>query len=140
MCLVLRREGKELLNYVHLGTGNYHPKTAQLYTDYGLFSCNKELGEDVRRVFTQLTSLGKVTKLNKLLQSPFTLHRGILEKIEREIKNGKDDPMIERSELRTWGKHIKVGNIEGSVLNICRGVRFCDRPFVKKRSAGVVSS
>jgi polyphosphate kinase len=92
MCLVLRREGKELLNYVHLGTGNYHPKTAQLYTDYGLFSCNKELGEDVRRVFTQLTSLGKVTKLNKLLQSPFTLHRGILEKIEREIthaKNGK---------------------------------------------------
>ncbi len=97
MCLVLRREGKELLNYVHLGTGNYHPKTAQLYTDYGLFSCNKELGEDVRRVFTQLTSLGKVTKLNKLLQSPFTLHRGILEKIEREIthaKNGKPAKII----------------------------------------------
>ena len=97
MCLVLRREGKELLNYVHLGTGNYHPKTAQLYTDYGLFSCNKELGEDVRRVFTQLTSLGKVTMLNKLLQSPFTLHRGILEKIEREIthaKNGKPAKII----------------------------------------------
>ncbi len=92
MCLILRREGKELRNYVHLGTGNYHPKTAQLYTDYGLFSCDKELGEDVRRVFAQLTSLGKVTKLNKLLQSPFTLHKGILEKIEREIthaKNGK---------------------------------------------------
>jgi polyphosphate kinase len=89
MCLVLRREGKELRNYVHLGTGNYHPKTAQLYTDYGLFSCNKELGEDVRRVFAQLTSLGKVTKLNKLLQSPFTLHKGILEKIEREITHAK---------------------------------------------------
>lgn len=97
MCLILRREGKELRNYVHLGTGNYHPKTAQIYTDYGLFSCNKELGEDVRRVFAQLTSLGKVTKLNKLLQSPFTLHKGILEKIEREIthaKNGKAAKII----------------------------------------------
>ena len=89
MCLVLRREGKELRNYVHLGTGNYHPKTAQIYTDYGLFSCDKELGDDVRRVFAQLTSLGKVTKLNKLLQSPFTLHKGILEKIEREISHAK---------------------------------------------------
>ncbi|MDP3877574.1 MAG: polyphosphate kinase 1 [Methylobacter sp.] len=97
MCLVLRREGKELRNYVHLGTGNYHPKTAQIYTDYGLFSCDKELGEDVRRVFAQLTSLGKVTKLNKLLQSPFTLHRGLMEKIEREIrhaKNGKPAKII----------------------------------------------
>lgn len=85
MCLVLRKEGKKLRNYVHLGSGNYHPKTALLYTDYGLFSCDKELGEDVRRIFAQLTSLGKVTKLNKLLQSPFTLHSGLMEKIEREI-------------------------------------------------------
>jgi len=90
MCLVLRREGKQLRNYVHLGTGNYHPKTARIYTDYGLFSCDKELGEDVRRVFAQLTSLGKVTKLNKLLQSPFSLHKGLLEKIEREINHAKN--------------------------------------------------
>jgi len=89
MCLILRREGKELRNYVHLGTGNYHPKTAQIYTDYGLFSCNKELGEDVRRVFAQLTSLGKVTKLNKLLQSPFTLHKGILEKLNAKLRMRK---------------------------------------------------
>ncbi len=89
MCLVLKREGKELRNYVHLGTGNYHSKTAQLYSDYGLFSCDKDLGEDVRRVFAQLTSLGKVTKLHKLLQSPFTLHKGLLEKIEREINHAK---------------------------------------------------
>ena len=90
MCLVLKREGKELRNYVHLGTGNYHPKTAQFYTDYGLFSCDKELGEDVRRVFAQLTSLGKVTRLNKLLQVPFTLHSGLIEKIEREIHNARN--------------------------------------------------
>ncbi|MGR9073118.1 MAG: polyphosphate kinase 1 [Gammaproteobacteria bacterium] len=90
MCLVLRQEGKKLRNYVHLGTGNYHPKTALLYTDYGLFSCDYELGEDVRRVFVQLTSLGKVTKLYKLLQSPFTLHASLLEKIDREIQHAKE--------------------------------------------------
>lgn len=89
MCMVLRKEGNELRNYVHLGTGNYHPKTARLYTDYGLFTCEKELGEDVRRVFMQLTSLGKVSKLNKLLQSPFTLHNGLLKMIEKEIDHAK---------------------------------------------------
>lgn len=89
MCMVLRKEGAILRNYVHLGTGNYHPKTARLYTDYGLFSCEKELGEDVRRVFMQLTSLGKVSKLNKLLQSPFTLHQGLLKMIEKEIDHAK---------------------------------------------------
>ncbi|MDF1584465.1 MAG: polyphosphate kinase 1 [Methyloprofundus sp.] len=97
MCLVIRKEGKQFRDYVHLGTGNYHPKTAQFYTDYGLFSSNKELGEDVRKIFIQLTSLGKVTKLNKLLQSPFTLHKGLLDKIEREIdfaKKGKPSKII----------------------------------------------
>jgi polyphosphate kinase len=89
MCMVLRKEGSTLRNYVHLGTGNYHPKTARLYTDYGLFTCEKELCEDVRRVFMQLTSLGKVSKLNKLLQSPFTLHHGLLKMIDREIENAK---------------------------------------------------
>jgi len=85
MCLVIRKEGKRFRDYVHLGTGNYHPKTARFYTDYGLFSSNVELGEDVRKIFVQLTSLGKVNKLHKLLQSPFTLHKGIINKIEREI-------------------------------------------------------
>jgi len=89
MCLVLRKEGDTLRNYVHLSTGNYHPRTARLYTDYALFSSEKELGDDVRRIFMQLTSLGKVSKLNKLLQSPFTLHNGLLKMIEREIENAK---------------------------------------------------
>ena len=89
MCLVLRKEGNQLRNYVHLSTGNYHPKTAKLYTDYGLFTCEKELGEDVRRVFMQLTSLGKVTKLNKLLQSPFTLHPGLIKMIDKEADHAR---------------------------------------------------
>ncbi len=87
MILVVRREGHELRQYVHLGTGNYHPRTARLYTDYGLFSADPETGEDVAKVFLQLTSLGKLTRLNKLLSSPFTLHKGVLAKIEREIEH-----------------------------------------------------
>ena len=86
MALVVRREGKHLRRYVHLGTGNYHARTARLYTDYGLLTSNKLIGEDVHNVFLQLTSLGKVSELNQLLQSPFTLHKTLLEKIDREIE------------------------------------------------------
>ena len=89
MILVVRREGKQLRNYVHMGTGNYHPRTAMIYTDYGLFTSDTQIGEDVHKVFMQLTSLGKVSKLHKLLQSPFTLHTALLKKIERETKNAK---------------------------------------------------
>lgn len=87
MILVVRREGKRLMNYVHLGTGNYHSRTARLYTDYGLMTCDKSIGEDVHRLFQQLTSLGRVAKLNRLLQSPFTLHEQLLKKIRREAEN-----------------------------------------------------
>ena len=86
MILVVRRESKGLKHYVHMGTGNYHPRTARLYTDYGLFSCDEQIAEDVHHVFMQLTSLGKVARLNKLLQSPFSLHDGLIAKIRREIK------------------------------------------------------
>jgi polyphosphate kinase len=87
MILVVRREGQSLRHYVHLGTGNYHPRTARLYTDYGLFTADRAVGQDVHKVFLQLTSLGKVSKLNKLLQSPFTLHDALLKKIKREIQH-----------------------------------------------------
>lgn len=90
MILIVRREGRKLRRYVHLGTGNYHPRTARLYTDYGLFTSHKSLGEDVHKVFMQLTSLGKVTKLKHLLQSPFSLHKGLLERIERETRQAAD--------------------------------------------------
>lgn len=89
MLLVVRREGKKLRHYVHLGTGNYHSSTARVYTDYGLLTCDKAIGEDVHKVFNQLTSLGKVTKLEKLLQSPFTLHDGLLKMIHREMDNAQ---------------------------------------------------
>src|SRR5690606_34950866 len=91
MCLVVRREdaitagGSTLRYYAHLGTGNYHPRTARIYTDYGLFTADPQICKDVHTVFLQLTSLGKVTRLHRLLQSPFTLAKQLQAKIEREI-------------------------------------------------------
>ncbi len=87
MAMIVRREGKKLRRYVHLGTGNYHHKTARLYTDYGLFTSDKYIGEDVHNVFMQLTSLGKVSTLHKLIQSPFSMHKLMIEKINREADN-----------------------------------------------------
>ncbi len=85
--LVVRREGRQLRRYVHLGTGNYHARTARLYTDYGLFTCDAAIGEDVQKVFQQLTAMGRVVRLKKLIQSPFTLHRQMVELIAREAEN-----------------------------------------------------
>jgi polyphosphate kinase len=89
MCLVVRREKSGLKRYVHLGTGNYHPRTARLYTDFGLFTADPALCADAHEVFHQLTGLGQARPLRKLWQSPFTLHTQILKAIRREISIAK---------------------------------------------------
>ena len=89
MALVVRREGDRLRRYVHLGTGNYHSRTATLYTDFGLFTCNEEICSDVNEVFMQLTGLGKAMKLRHLWQSPFTLHQRSLKAIQAETRNAR---------------------------------------------------
>lgn len=89
MTLVVRREGDELRRYVHLGTGNYHESTAKQYTDFGLLSHNEELTKDVQKVFQQLTGMGKMYKLKKLLHSPFNLHDTLLELIQFETTQAK---------------------------------------------------
>jgi polyphosphate kinase len=86
MALVVRREHGKLRRYVHLGTGNYHPRTARAYTDYGLLSANEALGEDVHQVFMQLTSLMRTPDLTWLSQSPFNLHERLLGLIRRETR------------------------------------------------------
>jgi len=86
MLLVVRREGGRLRRYVHLGTGNYHARTARQYTDYGLLTANRVIGEDVHRVFLQLTGLGKLKKLKKLVQSPFTLYSELVRLIDAEAE------------------------------------------------------
>jgi polyphosphate kinase len=89
MVLVVRRENGGLRHYVHLGTGNYHDRTARLYTDFGLLTCDPALGDDVHKVFLELTSLGRASRLTKLMQSPFTLQTALLAKIEREVEHAR---------------------------------------------------
>jgi len=89
MAMIVRREGDKLRRYVHLGTGNYHPSTARLYTDFGLFTCNEEICADVNEVFIQLTGLGKAGKLKHLWQSPFSFHSQVLKAINNEMQIAK---------------------------------------------------
>ena len=89
MSMVVRREDGNLRRYVHLGTGNYHARTAMLYTDFGLFSCNEEICADVNDVFMQLTGLGKAGKLKHLWQSPFSLHSQLLGAIRNEAEHAR---------------------------------------------------
>lgn len=90
MTLVVRREANGIRRYCHLGTGNYHPRTARLYTDYGLFTCDDDIGHDVHELFLQLTSLTQTPKLKCLLQSPFGLHKAVLEMIDREAAHARE--------------------------------------------------
>ncbi|MBI4294268.1 MAG: polyphosphate kinase 1 [Betaproteobacteria bacterium] len=86
MLMVVRRENGTLKRYVHLSTGNYHPRTAKLYTDFGLLTSNEQICDDVNEAFKQLTGLGRARKLNHLWVSPFTLHERILLSIRHEAK------------------------------------------------------
>ena len=89
MLLVVRRERDKLRRYVHLGTGNYHHRTARLYTDYGLFTCNKQISKDVHQIFMQLTTHSRIPPLSQLMQAPFTLQSGLIERIDREAENAR---------------------------------------------------
>jgi len=84
VALVVRREGSGLRRYVHIGTGNYNPKTARLYTDVGLLSARSELGADVTDLFNVLTGLSRQTSFRRLLVAPITLRSRFLELVERE--------------------------------------------------------
>jgi len=84
--LVVRREGDRVRHYVHVGTGNYNPKTAGLYTDLGLFTVDPEIGADVAEMFNYLTGYGRPRRARKTLVAPFSLHEGIQSEIERTIE------------------------------------------------------
>jgi polyphosphate kinase len=84
LLLIVRREAEGMRRYCHLGTGNYHPRTARAYTDYGLLTAAADIGADVHEIFLQLTSLTQTPRLRRLVQSPFRLHATLLELIGRE--------------------------------------------------------
>ncbi len=83
--LVVRREGDQVREYVHIGTGNYNPTTARLYTDFGIFTADSEIGADVSEMFNFLTGYGRPAGFRKVLVSPTTMRDSLLGEIERTV-------------------------------------------------------
>ncbi len=85
--LVVRSEGDGIRRYAHLGTGNYHPSTARIYTDLGVFTCRENVTDDLAELFNLLTGVSKFTAMNELLVAPFNLHAKFIEMIDQETRN-----------------------------------------------------
>jgi len=129
--LVVRKDYSQLRRYVHVGTGNYHPGTAKLYTDLGLLTCDEEIGQDLTELFNYLTGYSPPPAYRKILAAPYTLKKGFLEKIRREIRhvesggeghiqmkmNALEDPDIARALYRASQGGVKV---ELLVRDTCR--------------------
>ena len=143
MLLILRREDNKLRHYTHLGTGNYHRSTSRIYTDYGLLTADKKIGDDVSNLFAQLTSLGKIPKMHKLLHAPFTLQEGLLKRINCEIKNAesgkaahiiiKVNALVEPEMIQAFYRASIAGvKIDLIIRGIC-----CLKPEVKGLSENI---
>ena len=136
MLLVVRRENGALKRYVHVSTGNYHPGTSRVYTDYGLFSSNEDLGHDIHEVFMQISSLTKTDRLKRVYQAPFSLHKKLLKLIRREAANAsaggaghiiaKINALVEPEIIRALYEASRAGVI---VDLIVRGI-CCLRPGI----------
>jgi polyphosphate kinase len=134
--LVVRREGDGVRHYVHIGTGNYHAKTARLYTDIGLFTCDEDIGNDVADMFNFLTGLGRPHAYRKLLIAPNGMREGIVDEIDRTIaahERGeparirmKMNSLVDRRCIRALYRASQAGvPVELNVRGIC-----CLRPSV----------
>jgi polyphosphate kinase len=143
LMLIQRREGSELVRYAHMGTGNYHTGNARLYTDYSLLTSDEALCEDVHKLFSQLTGMGKVLRMKKLLHAPFTLKKALLELIARETAHaaaGKPAQIIIKVNALTEPKVIRAlykASIAGVQIDlIVRGV-CCLRPGMEGVSENI---
>jgi polyphosphate kinase len=111
LALVVRKEAGTLRRYVHIGTGNYNPSTARIYTDLGLFTTNEEIGADATELFNYLTGFSRQTNYRKLLVAPVNLRQRMIELIEREIENhrqGKTSRIIAKINSLTDTKMIRA--------------------------------
>ncbi|HET8600625.1 MAG TPA: RNA degradosome polyphosphate kinase [Segeticoccus sp.] len=91
LCLVVRQEAEGLRRYCHVGTGNYNPKTARLYEDLGLLTCDDQVGEDLTRLFNQLSGVAPRTKFKRLLVAPRSVRSGLVEQIDAEAERARSD-------------------------------------------------
>ena len=143
MCLVVRRDDDRIRRYVHLGTGNYNPTTARLYTDVGLLSCRANLGEDATNLFNLLTGISQFQGTRKLLVAPFELHDRMMALIQREAANArrglpariiaKMNALVDREIIEALYDASQAGvKIDLIVRGIC-----CLRPQVKGVSENI---
>ena len=136
LMLIQRREGNELVRYAHLGTGNYHTGNARLYTDYSLLTSDEALCEDVHKLFSQLTGMGKVQHMKKLLHAPFTLKKTLLELISTETAHavaGKPAQIIAKVNAITDPKIIRAlykASMAGVKIDLIVRGMCCLRPGV----------
>ena len=111
LALVVRREGDTLTRYVHIGTGNYNPATARIYTDLGLFSANENFGADATELFNYLTGYSKQTEYRRLLVAPVTLRERVIALIDREVehhKKGRPARIIAKINSLTDTKYVRA--------------------------------
>jgi polyphosphate kinase len=118
--LVVRREGEGSRHYVHIGTGNYHPKTARLYTDFGLFTCDEETGADVADMFNFLTGYARPRRYRHVLVAPNFLRDAIIAEIERTMAAHEE------------GRHARIALKMNSLVD-----RRCIRALYRASQAGV---
>ena len=128
--LVVRREGEGVRHYVHVGTGNYNPKTARLYTDLGLFTADPEIGSDIAEMFNYLTGYARPRRYRKVKVAPFNLQDAILEEIERTVASHSDErparirmkmnSLLDPTSIRALYRASQAGvPIELNVRGIC---------------------
>ena len=128
--LIVRREGDGVRHYAHIGTGNYNPKTARLYTDLGLFTADPEIGADIAEMFNYLTGYSRPRGYRKVLVAPFNLQEGILREIERTIESHsperparirmKMNALLDAPSIRALYRASQAGvRVELNVRGIC---------------------
>lgn len=122
LMLIVRKEDDKFKRYVHMGTGNYHAGNARAYTDYSFMTCDDSIGEDVHKVFQQLTGMGEALRIKKLFHAPFTLHKKMIELVDRERQhaeagkkallrfkaNGLTEPKLIRALYRASQAGVKI--------------------------------
>jgi polyphosphate kinase len=137
MCLVVRKDDDAIRRYVHLGTGNYNPTTAKIYTDVSLFTCKREFGEDATNLFNLLTGICQFQGTKKLIVAPFEMQARILKLIKRETDNAKQglpariiakmNALVDREVIEALYRASQAGvKIDLIVRGIC-----CLRPKMK---------
>jgi polyphosphate kinase len=131
--LVVRREGDDLKRYVHIGTGNYHARTARGYEDFGLFTADEDIASDVADLFNYLTGFGRPREFRKILVAPFALRDRLIEHIRAVAKHGKDgriaikvnsltDPRVIEELYAASAKGARIEIVARSICSLRPGV------------------